>query len=195
MAAVIRLAKGGAYKSDINKLRDLIRQNATLQQNRILRVTHTNVTVQLYLNMAYQANSSQPPATASLYTLGFINAAGIIYRFNIVPWAPIAVIPGAQVLANDGSYGQLGYPGAFPNNFITDANLLGAIQTLNGYAGGPLNANLLTALTKLIVTTSEATRIENVLDGVDSVLGNPPSYTPDMNQLRNWGGHVLGKKF
>ncbi len=188
---MIRLQHGGAYTADISSLRAQIRANGTNPVLAVVTVSHPLAaqTVDLQLNLAYQPNSALPPINGSLYTVAFGNTHGT-WHFNVgaigVP-LPGALLPGAL----GGDYASLGYPMGLPN--ITDANLLAAVNAIAGYAGAaPVPPAVLDAMTRLIITVSEAVRFDEVCAGLNSVLGNLSTFVPPVVQIHNWGGHTLG---
>nr|WP_320049647.1 ribosome-inactivating family protein [uncultured Desulfuromonas sp.] len=187
----MRLQHGGAYTSDISAFRGQIRQNGTLANVGIVNVSHPQSanTVDLYINLAYQANSNFPPINGSLYTVAFGNNNGI-WHFNVGAIGvalPGAAIPGALA----GDYASLGYPLALPA--ITDANLLAAVNSVSNYAGAaPVPAPVLDGLTRLIIAVNEAARFDQVESGIDGILGNGGVYPPPVATIHNWGGHILG---
>lgn len=187
----MRLQHGGAYTADISNLRAQIRANGTNPILGIVTVSHPQsaLTVDLYLNLAYQPNSALPPINGSLYTVAFGNANGI-WHFNVGAIGvalPGIAIPGAL----GGDYNSLGYPMGLPN--ITDANLLAAVNAVAGYAGvGPVPPAVLDGMTRLIITVSEAIRFNEVSAGINSVLGTNIIFVPPVVQIHNWGGHILG---
>lgn len=188
---IMRLQRGGAYRSDIGQLRSQIRANGTLPNIGIISVSHPNSgnTVDLHINLAYQPNSSQPPINGSLYTVAFGNNNGI-WHFNV--GAIGVVLPGAPIPgALGGDYASLGYALALPN--ITDANLLAAINAVSNYAGiAPVPQPVLDGLARLIIAVNEAARFNEVEAGIDSILGNAGLYAPPFVTIHNWGGHILG---
>lgn len=200
--AQIRFQKGGAYDSDIRSLRDAIRANAVNVNCVAVSVIHPKAQGQpppvFYLNMAYQANSQMPPASASLYIVAFRNGAGAGFRFNLPAFVatfsnPPLVPHGAPAfaaLASDGSYGTLGSAHQFPN--INDANLATAVTTVANYAGGDPNAPMQAALVRLVIALSEAVRFGSVETGVAGVLGTGGTFNPPWDQIHAWGGHTLG---
>ncbi len=192
----IRLTAGGAYTSDIEALRGLIRANGTPANLERVTVSHplAAVTVDLYVNKAYQPNGNLPHANGSIYVVAFGNANGI-WHFTIaglpLPGGSVA-FPGAAL---DGSYNSLGFA-LNPLPQITNASLQAAVNALGNYNGaaGP-NAGQLAQMASLIVAVSEAVRITTVEQGVAGALGTglaAAPYQPNIGQIRNWGGHTLG---
>jgi len=187
----IRLMRGGAYTSDINTLRGLIRANGTLANLHVATISHplTVNTVDVHINMAYQSNSNLPAINGSLYAVAFGNPAGI-WHFTVGAIGvalPGVAFPGALA----GSYASLGYAMALPA--ITDANLAAAINAVHGYNGGaPVGAAVLDGMTRLIIAMSEAVRFSSVTEGVGGVLGNANNFAPPVAQIHAWGGHTLG---
>ncbi len=190
---IMRLQHGGAYISDIGQLRSQIRANGTLPNLAVINVSHplAGNTVDLHINLAYQANSNLPPINGSLYTVAFGNNNGI-WHFNV--GAIGVVLPGVTIPgALGGDYASLGYALALPN--ITDTNLLAAINAVSNYAGiAPVPQPVLDGLTRLIIAVNEAARFDEVEGGIDSVLGNTNNtvYAPPVALIHNWGGHILG---
>jgi len=193
MPTSLRLAPGGAYLSNLTTTCNVIRTNGTLVNVSRCTVTHPQVAgnIQLLINLAYQPNGTLPPATASLYVLGFANAA-TTYTFDLGPF-PGGPIPGVVVLNGlNGSYASLGYPTGFDGLLINDANLQSSIQALQAYTGGVYTPLFLNSLTRLIIASSEALRLNSVGTAVGSVLGNSTNYAPNWLTVHNWGGHTLG---
>lgn len=193
---MIRFQHGGAYTADIGALRNSIRANGTNVNCLTVPLSHPlapGAAASLCINLAYQANGNLPPANASLYTTAFVNGAGNVFRFTLVPaLGGNCAFPGATVLAIDGSYLSFGFAmPPFPN--ITDATLAASIQAISGHAGpGVPGAPVLTGLTRLVIAVNEALRFSAVEAGVDGVLGNAGVYAPPWAQIHNWGGHSLG---
>jgi len=187
----MRLQRGGAYTSDIRSLRNQIRANGTLPNINVVTVSHplSNHTVDLYLNMAYQPNSHFPPINGSLYVVAFGNTNNI---WHFAVGAIGVILPGNPIPGGlTGDYGSLGYALGLPN--INDASLRDAVDDVAAYNGaGPVPANVLDGLTRLIIAVSEAVRIDSVEKGIDGVLGNFSNYPPPVAQIHNWGGHLLG---
>lgn len=186
----IRLTKGGAYTSDISSLCSRIRANGTRATLETLTVSHPLAagTVDLQINLAFEANASLPAANASLYTVAF-NTSGGIFHFNVgnigTP-LPGQVFPGNL----DGSYASLGYASTLPS--ITDINLAAAVDAVRTYAGAaPVPQSVLDGMARLIIAVSEAARFAEVKGGVNGVLGNTGTYAPPRNTINNWGGHTL----
>jgi hypothetical protein len=192
---MIRFQHGGAYNSDLGKLRDLVRANGTNVNCTNVPITHPlapGVQVVFHINLAYQANGNLAPADASLYTVAFSNNAGATFRFNVLP--PLGggcAFPAAVALVEDGSYGSLGHALApFPN--IADADLVAAVNTVANHAGGALNAAMQTALVRLLIAVNEAVRFADVESGIGAILGKAAIYAPPWATIHNWGGHSLG---
>ena len=190
----IRLQHGGAYTTAIGKLRDMVRANGTKPTLVPVTITHPRSSdrVDLYINMAFEANSQTPPITASLYTVAVRNANGT-WRFDIssVTWGALAnaaLFPGKP----DGSYKSLGYVNALPD--ISDETLAQAVNNVAHYKGtGPIPSGVRVGITRLIIAVSEAVRFSGVEAGIAAVLGKPKAtYTPPTDDIHNWGGHVLG---
>jgi hypothetical protein len=187
----MRLQHGGAYRSDIARLRAQIRANGTLPNIGIINISHPHAAsfVNLYINLAYQPNTNLPPINGSLYTIAFGNVNGI-WHFNVEAIGvglPGVAIPGALA----GDYGSLGYPLGLPN--ITDSNLLAAVNAVSAYAGtAPVPTVVLDGITRLIIAVNEAVRFDLVEGGIDNILGNANLYAPPVALIHNWGGHILG---
>jgi hypothetical protein len=187
----MRLQRGGAYTSDIRRLRAQIRANGTVLTIATIAISHPNTvnTVNLYMNLAYEPNSNCPPINSSLYAVAFGNPNGI-WHFNVGAIGvalPGVLFPGALT----GSYASLGYPLVLPN--IADLSLLNAVQAVHGYAGAaPVGAPVLDGMARLIIAVNEAVRFNQVEMGVNDVLGNANNYAPPVATIHNWGGHFLG---
>jgi hypothetical protein len=188
----MRLSKGGAYTSDIATLRNTIRSNGTLQNLQAVTVSHpgANITVNLYINLAFQPNG--PGINASLYTVAFQNPHGI-WNFDIQGVQPP---PNSHPFPGNltGDYASLGYPeNPLPN--ISNQNLLQAIQDIYNYTGvAPVPPETLNGMARLIITVNEAVRFNDVETGIDNILGNdnPPPYTPPYDLIHNWNTHTIG---
>jgi hypothetical protein len=193
MPTSLRLAPGGAYVSDLTTTCSAIRANGTLVNISRCTITHPLVAgnIQLLINLAYQPNGNLPLAAASLYVVGFTNAAAT-YTFDLNPF-PGGPLPGAVVLNGlDGSYASLGYPAGFDGLLLNDANLQNSIQALQTYTGGVYTPLFLNSLTRLIIASSESLRLYSVGTAVGNVLGNANNYAPNWVTVHNWGGHTLG---
>ncbi len=188
----LRLLKGGAYFSDLNKIRDAVRTNGTNVNCQHINVIHPNgVQVTLHMNMAYQANSAVPPAASSLYVVGFTNTAGQQFALNLLPFPCPAFQAASLALHQDGSYASLGYAHGFPN--LSDATLFNSVAVVANVANvASFRLVQRNALAILIITVSEAVRFGSVASGMNSILGNLGHYLPDWNMIHNWGGHSLG---
>lgn len=192
----IRLVRGGAYAADINALRNQIRANGTRNGCVPITVTYQdamNRSIDLYVNLAYQANGNLQAPNASLYITAFRNVNGT-YIFNTINPFPCLGLVGISVNI-DASYRSLGYPFNLPK--ITNTNLMQSIITLTNYNGGPLrqgNNGESDAIARLAIAVSEAARFESVRQGIDSVLAsnNANPYQPDAQKICAWGGHTLG---
>ncbi|GAB3438435.1 ribosome-inactivating family protein [Insolitispirillum peregrinum] len=190
----IRLQKGGAYTSDIRKLRNQIRANGTNANIVAIPVTHPGVAgtnLSVYINLAYQPNGHLAPANASLYVVGFGNANGVWFFAGLGALAlPAgAPLPGGQ----QGDYGALACPHALPN--ISDQQLRDAVQTMDAYNGGAMTNVIRHAMALLIVAVSEAARLGGIERKINSVLGNYTVLAADAEAwqlVHNWGGHRLG---
>lgn len=192
---MLRLQRGGAYTSDITSLRRDVRANGTAAALALVTVSHPLAahTVDLSINLAYEPNGAMPPIAGSLYVVAFGNPAPAgTWHFAVggvgLP-LPGALIPGGLA----GSYASLGYPLGLPN--LTDANLAAAVDAAATYAGaGPVAPAVLDALARLIIVSSEALRFQEVMTGVDDILGQPApaQYAPPVATIHNWGGHTLG---
>ena len=186
----VRLSKGGAYSSDIVKLRKLVRANGSVANFSNIVVTHQDhagTQVTMIMNLAFQPNSNSAQPNASLYILGFTNANGT-YTFNIAPW-PGAAIGGAVALVANGSYASLGHAINLPQ--ITNANLGQAVMDMAAYAGGGMTAAEQTGLARLLIAISEAVRFDAVADGVAAALAGTP-YNPPSATIHAWGGRMIG---
>lgn len=190
----IHLRKGGAYVSDIDNLRNRIRENGTMPQLCVITISHpqTPRTVNMHLNLAFDANPNNEGINGSLYTVAFGNENGI-WHFNV---GNIGVALPGQVFPNNinGSYRSLGFAGQLP--VISDGNLKQAIEDVSRFDGdddvavlGKVNAGM----ARLIVAISEAARFNKVMNDINRVLaGWTTEYHPPVDRIRNWGGHVIG---
>ncbi|MCA9681569.1 MAG: hypothetical protein KC457_05190, partial [Myxococcales bacterium] len=189
----IRFQHGGAYDSDVDRLRNQTRANGTNVNIAAVVLTHPNTASQVtfHVNLAFEANSNLQPVDASLYTVAVGNTNGT-WRFNIAnfPWGGLAgspMFPGAP----DGSYASLGYNNN--NHAITSGDLQQALDNVANYAGaGPVPGGVETGIARLIIAVNEAVRSNTIKGGIGGVLGNNGGYVPDWNRIHNWGGHVLG---
>ncbi|MEL7533411.1 MAG: ribosome-inactivating family protein [Bacteroidota bacterium] len=188
----IRLQHGGAYSSDISSLRSAIRANGT--RAFIQRVTifdpNTTSEADMYVNLAFQPNSQEPPVNASIYTVAFGNNNGI-WNFNVgnigtpIPGNPF---PGGL----NGDYAGFGYPGQLPT--ITEMNLSAALEAVSHYHGqGPVPVDVLQGMARLIIAVNEGVRFDIVATGIESILANPYNiFEPPTDTIRDWGGHTIG---
>jgi hypothetical protein len=185
--------KKDTYLSDIEALRNEIRKNGTLTRIQAITLSHPQkpATINVHLNMAYQANGGQdvPKIDGSLYLVAFSNGTGT-WHFNEpkIPNLPGATIPGAF----DSSYGSLGHSSSLPE--ITNGKLADDLAALAGYTGGAIDQAMKTRLARMLIVVSEAARFANIATSVNDVLsGKKDSFTADKTSVSAWGGHTLGK--
>lgn len=185
----IRLQAGGAYLSDMRTLRGQIEANGPRATALPVTISHPASPdgFDLYLNLAYEPDSSLPRPAASLNVLGFRNAKGA-WHFKApgICSLPAALIPGGY----DGSYAGFGHEHELPP--LSNGDLGSDVAALAAYAGEPIAQSLQDSLVRMIVVVSEAARFYSVTAGVNSVLVNEGSFRPKLSTLRAWSGHTLG---
>ena len=186
----LRLSKE-SYRGDLQDIRDGILENGSKQVLREIELIYdpykpSSVSIKVFLNFAFQSNSSQPSCNASLNMLVFEDVKASQWCFKIK--VDGLAIPGTQ-LPMDGSYKEFGYPGDLPT--ISLENLRSAILNISGFTG-KVNDAIKTDLVRVVITICDAIRIQNVAIGMFGALCGTP-YKPDAESIRSWGGHTLGE--
>ena len=181
----LRLSKD-SYQTDLQSIRVGIRANGTAPVlGEIELIIPSEISIKVYMNLAFQPNSTLKSVSASLYMLGFECANGIKWRFKIAVGG--LKLPGIK-LKIDGSYGDFGHPHQLPT--ITYGNLIHTIYNISKFTG-KLDKAIKTDFARVAITVCEAIRFKSVEVGVLSALdGN--EYQPDEGGIRSWGGHKLG---
>ena len=187
----LTLAKNGVYTSDLKTIIDDIRKNGTEPKCHTITISHPKgIAIELYMNFALEQNRNNPPKNASLNILGFKTNTNDEFVFDINPFPCSEFSKNATKILINGSYRSMGYPMDLP--VITDSNLHQSIEILNNFKiANEIQKKELDALTRLIITISEAVRFSSVAIGINSVLGNDTSFTPNSFEIIGWGGHSI----
>jgi hypothetical protein len=187
----LRLDSKGIYISDIQTIINSIKLNGNKVTCDSINVSHPNgAEITLLMNFGLETNSKNPPIIASLNILGFKTKNNQEFIFNIVPFPCEETTIKAEKLSVNGTYKSLGFGMKLP--VITDKNLFESINILNNVKNSKdIGQAEYDSIARLIITLSEATRFSSVANGINSVLGNENSFSPNLFEIIGWGGHSL----
>lgn len=187
----LRLDANGIYVSDLQTIIDSIKVNGNKVTCDSVLVSHPKgAEVKLHMNLGLETNSNNPPALASLNILGFKSKGNQNFIFDIDSITCDEIKLKANKLNINLSYKSLGYSMTLPS--VTDENLFESITILNSITNeSTMGQKEYDALARLIVVSSEAIRFTSVANGVNKILGNENSFTPNLFEIIGWGGHSV----
>lgn len=191
MSYKLRLESDRVYLLDLQTIINSVKINGNKATCDSVIVSHPKgAEILLHMNFGLEQNVKNPPAVASLNILGFKTQNGQEFIFKDVPFSCDKIEKNAQKLAINGSYKSLGYAMSLP--LITDANLFESIVLLNKIGNADeIGQQEYDALARLIIILSGAIRFATVANGINNILGNSNTFSPNLFELIGWGGHSI----
>lgn len=179
------------YTSNIQTVINSVKLNGNKATCDSIDVSHPDgAEIILLMNFGLKTNSNNPPIIASLNILGFKTKNNQEFIFNIDTFPCEETTIKSEKSSVNGTYKSLGLGMKLP--IITDKNLFDSITILNNVKNSAEIGQVeYDSIARLIITLSEVTRFSSVVNGINSVLGNENSFSPNLFKIIGWGGHSI----